>query len=173
MHALNSVAQASALTTHTALTAWSVASNFLIIIVLVALLFLFARYVGRGPFVALLFSFYAAYALYIAFPYASLLPSAPLMTALLAHIGLYAGLAGAFYITLRRVVVSDFLSIGFLGLIILSFFGAAFLLALAYHLFSVATAYHFTSAISALFAPSQYFFWWFAAPAIGLFFLAR
>ena len=95
------------------------------------------------------------------------------MTALLAQVGLYAALTLVFYIILRRVVVSDFLYVGIFGTIILSFLGAAFLIALAYHLFPVASVYDFTPAIDALFALKQYFFWWFVAPAIGLFFLAR
>ncbi len=173
MTATNGIAQVNTLATHTALTAWSAASDFLIVLILLGVLFLFAWYVGRGPFVALLLAFYAAYALYVAFPYASLLPTAPPLTALFAHIGLYMGLVFAFYIILRRVVVSDFLYIGIFGLIALSFLGAAFLLALAYHIFPVASIYHFTPAIDILFAPSKYFFWWFVAPAIGLFFLAR
>ncbi|MDD2657331.1 MAG: hypothetical protein PHD04_01560, partial [Candidatus Pacebacteria bacterium] len=78
-----------------------------------------------------------------------------------------------FYIILRRVVVSDFLYIGIFGLIILSFLGSAFLIALAYHVFPVASVYHFTPAIDLLFAAKAYFWWWFAAPAIGLFFFAR
>ena len=163
----------STLATHSALTAWSFASDFLIVIILLSVFFLFAWYVGRGPFVAVLLAFYAAYALYAMFPYLSYLPTAPAMTALLAHVGLYAGLTLVFYIILRRVVVSDFLYIGIFGLIALSFLGAGFLLALAYHVFSVSSIYTFTPAISTLFAPQQYFFWWFVAPAIGLFFLAR
>jgi hypothetical protein len=126
MTATNGIAQVNTLATHTALTAWSAASAFLIVLVLLGVLFLFAWYVGRGPFVALLLAFYAAYALYGAFPYTSLLPTAPPLTALFAHIGLYAGLVFAFYIILRRVVVSDFLYIGIFGLIALSFFGRRF-----------------------------------------------
>ena len=173
MTATEGIAQVSTLATHTALTAWNFGSDFLIIIILLAVFFLFAWYVGRGPFVAVLLAFYAAYALYAMFPFMSYLPTAPALTALLAHIGLYAGLTLAFYIILRRVVVSDFLYIGIFGLIALSFLGAAFLIALAYHVFPVADVYHFTPAIDILFAPQQYFFWWFVAPAIGLFFLAR
>ncbi len=95
------------------------------------------------------------------------------MTALLAHVGVYLGLSFLFYIILRRVVVSDFLYVGIFGLIALSFFGAAFLLALAFQVFPVADVYRFTPAIDLLFAPKAYFFWWFVAPAVGLFFLAR
>ncbi|HVB20127.1 MAG TPA: hypothetical protein VNF51_02505 [Candidatus Paceibacterota bacterium] len=169
----DAIAQVNTLATHTALTVWSSMSDFLIILVLVSIFFLFAWYVGRGPFVAVLLAFYCAYALYVMFPYMSYLPTAPALTALLVHIGLYAGLALVFYIILRRVVVSDFLYIGIFGLIALSFLGAAFLLAFAYHVFPVAAVYNFTPAVAVLFRPEKYFFWWFIAPAIGLFFLAR
>lgn len=173
MTATEGFAQVNTLATDTALHAWSAASDFLIIIILFGILFLFAWYVGRATLVSVLLAFYAAYAIYIAFPYSSFLPTAPALTALLANIGLYAGLTLAFYIILRRVVVSDFLYVGIFGTIILSFLGAAFLLALAFHVFPVAAVYNFTPAVSALFAPLKYFFWWFAAPGIGLFFLAR
>lgn len=173
MSATDGLAQVSTLATHTALNAWSAASDFLIILILLAAFFLFAYYIGRGQLVAMLLSFYAAYALYLVFPYQSMLPTAPASTALWAHVGLYAAFVLLFYLILRRVVVSDFLYIGLFGLIALSFLGSAFLLVLAYHVFPVANLYTFTPAIAALFQPTQYFFWWFLAPVIGLFFLAR
>lgn len=168
----NAIAQVTNVATHYATTAWSAASDFLIIIILFGILFLFAWYIGRATLVSVLMAFYAAYAVYAVFP-TSYLPTAPAMTALIANIVLYAGLTLVFYIILRRVVVSDFLYIGIFGTIILSFLGAAFLLALAFNVFPVASVYNFTPAVSALFAPSEFFFWWFVAPAIGLFFLAR
>ena len=173
MTATEGLAQVNELATNTALQAWSAASDFLIIIILLGVFFLFAWYVGRGPLVAVLLAFYSAYALYVMFPYMSYLPTAPALTALLAQTGLYLGLTFAFYIILRRVVVSDFLYIGIFGLFALSFLGAAFLLARAYHIFPVAEVYNFTPAIDLLFAAKAYFWWWFVAPAIGLFFLAR
>jgi hypothetical protein len=169
----DAIAQVSALATPAALSAWSAASDFLIVIILLALFFFFARYAGRGPFVGVLLALYSAYALYAVFPYVSFLPTAPAMTALFAHVGLYAAFVIAFYLILRRVVVSDFLYVGTFGLIVLSFLASAFLLALAYHVFPVAEVYRFTPAIDALFAPEKYFFWWFAAPAVGLFFFAH
>lgn len=173
MTATGTIAQVNELATQTALSAWGIAGDFFIVIILFAAFFLFAWYVGRGPFVALLLSFYGAYALYTTLPYLSLLPTAPPMTALLAHVGAYTALALAFYLILHRVIVSDFLYIGVFGLIVLSLLGSAFLLALAYQVFSVSSAYQFTPAIDALFAPASYFFWWFAAPAAGLLFFAR
>ena len=173
MTATDGLAKVNELATNYAFTAWNSASDFLIIIILFSILFLFAWYIGRATLVSVLLPFSAAYSIYITFPYASLLPTAPAMTALLSQMALYAGLTLVFYIILRRVVVSDFLYVGLFGTIILSFLGATFLIALAYHVFPVADVYNFTPAIDLLFAAKQYFFWWFAAPAIGLFFLAR
>jgi hypothetical protein len=173
MTATDGIAQVSTLATNTALTAWNAASDFLIILALFGVFFLFAWYIGRATLVSVLLAFYAGYAIYVAFPYFSLFPTAPAMTALLAHVGFYLALSFLFYIILRRVVVSDFLYVGIFGTIILSFLAAAFLIALAYHVFPVANVYNFTPAIDALFAPKVYFFWWFSALAIGLFFLAR
>ena len=112
MTATEGLAQVNELATSYAFTAWNAASDFLIIIILFGILFLFAWYIGRATLVSVLLAFYAAYALYVAFPYASFLPTAPAMTALLSHIGLYAALSLVFYIILRRVVVSDFLICG-------------------------------------------------------------
>ena len=173
MTATDGIAQVSTLATNTALSAWAVANDFLIVIILFAMLFFFAWYVGRGPFVALLISLYAAYAPYSIFPYISSLPTTTPLTAFLAHIGLYAAFVFVFFLILRRVIVSDFLYIGVFGLIILAFLGAAFLIAIASHIFLIAPLYQFTPAITELFAPDKYFFWWFSAPAVGLLFLAR
>jgi len=173
MNATEGIAQVNTLATQYAFTIWNSASDFLIVLILVGLFFLFAWYYGRGPFVAILLAFYCAYALYVMFPYMSYLPTAPAMTAFLARVGVYLGLSFLFYIILRRVVVSDFLYVGIFGLIALSFFAAAFLIAMAYNAFSITAVYQFTPAIDLLFSPAKYFFWWFAAPAIGLFFLAH
>lgn len=173
MEASGTVAQAAALASTTALSVWSVANDFLIVIILFAVFFFFAWYVGRGSFVALLIALPAAYAPYAIFPYLSLFPAEPPLTAFLAHIGLYAVFVVLFFIILRRVIVSDFLYIGTLGLAILSFLGAAFFIALASHIPSMTAVYQFTPPITELFTPDKYFFWWFSAPVIGLLFFAR
>ena len=173
MTATDGLAKVNELATTYAYTAWNSASDFLIIIILFGILFLFAWYIGRATLVSILIAFYAGFAIYKIFPFMSYLPSAPAMTALLAQVALYAGLTLVFYIILRRVVVSDFLYVGIFGTIILSLLGATFLITLAYHVFPVSDVYRFTPAIDLFFAAKAYFFWWFAAPAIGLFFLAR
>jgi len=166
-------AQVNELASGPVLTAWGAASDFLIVLILLGVLFLFAWYMNYGQLVALLLSFYAAYAFYAAFPYLELLPTAPALTALLAHLGLYLAFALLFYIILRRVVVSDFLHISIFGVLVLSFLGATFLIALMYHVFPLADVYQFSPAMDTLFALKEYFYWWFIAPAVGLFFLAR
>jgi hypothetical protein len=169
----SSIAEVTALAGPVATTVWNSVSDFLIVLVLVLAFILFSRYIGRGPFVGLILSFYTAYALYAAFPYQSILPTAPAMTAVVTRVGLYLGLVLLFYIILRRIVVSDFLDIGSFGIILVSFLAAALLLALAYQVFNVTEVYHFTPAIDMLFAPKPYFFWWFLSPAIGLFIFAK
>lgn len=173
MVATDGIAKVNELATTYASTAWGFASDFLIIIILFGILFLFAWYVGRATLVSILMAFYAGFAVYKTFPFMSYLPTAPAMTALATQVALYAALTLVFYIILRRVVVSDFLYVGIFGTIILSLLGATFILALAFHVFPVAAIYTFTPAVAALFSPISYFFWWFSAPAVGLFFLAR
>lgn len=149
------------------------ASDFLVVLVLVASLFFFSRYAGRGRFVAFIVSLYTGYALYKVFPFANYLPSAPAITALTSDLALFSALCIAVYVILRRIVVSDFIYIGTIGLIILSFLTAGFLLALAYQVFPVRDVYTFTPAIDVFFATKSYFFWWFIAPLVGLFVFAR
>ena len=173
MEVLETFAPVGTFITSNVVSSWDVISGFLIVIVPALVLFYIGWYIGRGPFVAILLALYAAYAVYIVFPYTGILPSAPPITALAARLVLYLGLVVLFYIILRRVVVSDFLYIGILGLGLLSLLGAAFLVALAYHVFTVTEVYQFNPALNMVFAAKQYFFWWFLAPAVGLLFLAK
>jgi hypothetical protein len=171
--ATGTMAQISALVTHTALSVWTNADNFLIVIIPLSALILFAWFVGRGSLIALLIAFYGAYALYVVFPYMSSLPTASPLAAFLTHFGLYAAFVFIFFIIVRRVIASDFLSVGTFGLVALSALGAAFLISLASHVFLVSSFYHLTPSVSELFEPAKYFFWWFIGPAVGLLFFAR
>ena len=173
MEVLETFAPVGTFITSNAVGSWDVISGFLIVIVPALILFYIGWYIGRGPFVAILLALYAAYAIYIVFPYTGILPSAPPITALATRLVLYLALVVLFYLILRRVVVSDFLYIGMLGLLLLSVLGATFLVTLAYHVFPVADVYQFNPALNMVFAAKQYFFWWFVGPAIGLFFFAR
>ncbi len=173
MNASDGLIQVHTLATDTVLSAWAWGTDFLIVIILFSTFFLFAWYRGRGPFIGLILAFYAAYGAYTVFPYGAYLPSAPALTALVSAIAVYSALTLIAYLILRRVVVSDFVYIGLFGLILLAFLSAGFALALAYHVFPVQDVYTFTPAVNALFAAKQWFFWWFIAPLLGLFFLAR
>jgi len=153
--------------------AWAWVSSFLILIIIMLFLIGFARVVGYGPFVGIIAALYIAYALYAAFPYQAFLPSAPALTALGARVALYLGFFAIGYIILRRVAASDFITIGSLGLIVLSFLTAAFIMMLAYQEFPVREIYHFSPKLDLLFANKQWFFAWFIAPLLGLFVFSR
>jgi len=171
--ATGSIANMSTIATQAAFSAWTVMNAFLIVLVLFGMLVLFARYAGRGSFAALLLSLYAAYAPYVLFPYLSLLPASSSEIVFFSHAGLYAVFVFIFYLIMRRMINPDFFSIGTFGFVLLALLGAGFLVAFAAHVLSVSAFYHFTPAIASLFIPDQYFFWWFAAPAIGLFFFIK
>lgn len=147
--------------------------DFFVVLVLVAAIFLFSRYAGRGRFVAFIISLYVGYAIYIIFPFTEYLQSTTAITALTSDLAMFSASCIAAYVILRRVAVSDFVSIGTTGLVILSFLITGFLLALAYQVFPVRDVYTFTPAIDMLFSVKQYFFWWFIAPLVGLFVFVR
>ncbi len=169
----NTIVQIQTLASHTTASFSSVTGDFLSVIIIAGAFFIFARYVGRGQFVALLVSLYAGLALYMIFPFMKYLPSSPALTSLASGVALFASFSMVAYFILRRIVVSDFISISTIGLIILSFLGAGFVFALAYQVFPVREVHAFTPAIDALFAVKEYFFWWIAGPLIGLFMLAN
>lgn len=173
MNATGSIAQVSTMATHAAVSAWAIANAFLIALIIFAILLIFAWRFGRGALVALLIALYAAYAPYLFFPYTSILPTSPALTAFLAHAGLYAAMAVVFYLIIRRIISPDFFSIGTIGLCILAALGACFIVALGAQAFSANAVYQFTPTIAALFVPSQYFFWWFIGPAVGMFIFVR
>lgn len=142
--------------------------DFLAFIVLAGLALLFSFYFGRDRFAPLIAGLYAALALYTAFPYSGML-SGPYM-----KIGLYIVLTIigflAFYglsFFLARSTSEIF------SQIVLSILVAGFVLAISIHVLPVQDVYHFTPATAALFASNQSFFWWLAAPLVGLFFLGK
>ena len=168
-----SLAQVNALATDTFGSVWHIASDFLVVIVIFSVIFFLAWRANRGFIISFTLSLYVAYALYSVFPYASLLPSTTPLVALFSAAALFVLITGIAFMVLHRAIVSDFISIGLLGLIVLSLLAAGFLLALIFHVLPIQAIYDFTPAVTSLFAPNEYFFWWFTAPLVGLFFLAR
>ena len=153
--------------------AWVWASSFLVLIIIVLFLVGFARFMGYGPFVALIAALYIAYAMYFAFPFLNYLPSAPALTALAAQVALFLAFFLISYLLLRRVAASDFVHMGTLGLVVVSLATAGFIMALAYQSFPVQTVYHFTPQLDQLFATKEWFFGWFIAPFITLYVFAN
>ncbi len=151
----------------------NVVGDFLILLVLFGLLFVFLWYMGKGPFIGLLIALYVAYALFSIFPYKESLPVEPQLLAVGSASSIFLLLMGIAYVVLRRTVASDFIYIGILGQVILCVLGAGLLLAIAFHVLAIPTIYAFSPILHTLFAPPELFFWWFAAPLVGLFFLSR
>lgn len=165
----------SSLATSAAASAWLWGGNFLVLIVLTLALLFFAMHQGASGLISLNLAVYAGYALYIVFPYREAvigIGTTPLIQAILS-IGLYIGLMAVPFIISLRLTAPSFGQLSILQNLLLSFAAACFMLALAYHVFDISNIYTFPDPINYLFAPKGYFFYWFIAPLIGLYFLAR
>jgi hypothetical protein len=173
---VNSLAlQVSSVATQSAGHAWALAGNFLILVVLTGVMIGFSYYGGKGGIISLLMSFYAGYAIYLVFPYTNSIIDAggtPIMKAILSTSLFLISLIFP-YIFTNRLIKGGFGVLSFVPRFALSFLAAAFLIALAYHVFDVTHIYTFPEPMNSLFAPDKYFFWWFIAPLVGLFFLVH
>ena len=148
--------------------------NFLVLLVLAALLFFFALRAGRAMLISLILALYVAFALFSVFPYKDLflIGDTPLVRAV-AGIALFAVFTFFPYVLLRRVSTSGSIHINPLVLALLTLVTGGFVLALGYHVLDIAAVIPLTPSLDALFAPDQYFFWWFLAPLIGVYATAR
>lgn len=156
-------------------SAWVIAGNFLILAILTLVMIGFSYKSGRGGIISLLIALYAGYAIYLVFPYTDSIVAAggtTLVKALIS-IALYAIAVFLPFHFIQRLVGTGFGVLSFVPRFVLSFLAAAFLLALAYHVFHVSNIYTFPGPINTLFAPNEYFFWWFIAPLIGLLFFVH
>lgn len=150
-------------------TVFGFGTDFLAILVVAALVGAFALYFGRDRLTPLIAALYAAIPLYSAFPFTLSLLDNPYM-----KIGLYFVFALIGFVTLSGLsyfMASD--SIGFLRVTVLSILTAGLLIAIGVHVLPVEKVYSFTPSVRTLFASNQAFFWWLAAPLIGLFFFGR
>lgn len=167
---MNLVTNVSDIATHGAASAWLLAGNFLALVILALVMIGFSYRSGRGGIISLLLAFYAGYAIYLVFPYTkSILDagSTPLMKAVVSVI-LYSIATFIPFHFIQRLTSTGFGVLSFVPRFVLSFLAAAFLLALAYHVFHVQNIYSFPEPLNTLFAPNGYFFWWFIAPLVGL-----
>jgi uncharacterized membrane-anchored protein len=153
-------------------SAWVLAGNFLVLFILTLVMIGFSYKAGRGGIISLLVAFYAGYAIYIVFPYTDQIVGAGGTTATKAIISIVLYGIATFlpFHFIQRLVGSGFGVLSFVPRFALSFLAAAFLLAVAYHVFQVSNVYEFPAPINSLFEPDRYFFWWFIAPLLGLLF---
>ena len=165
----------SNLATSAAGTAWIWAGNFFVLILLtVAILFLAMRRGGAG-LISLNIALYAGYAVYIVFPYRDSvigIGATPLVQAIIS-VTLFIVATAIPFIICFKLTAPSFGSLNLVQGSLLSFAAASFLMALVYHVFDISNIYHFSDPLNQLFAPEGFFFYWFIAPLIGLFFLAR
>lgn len=154
---------------------WLWVGNFLVLVVLSLAMIGFSYKAGRGGIISLLIAFYAGYALYVVFPFTESILEAggtPEVKAVLSII-LYGIATFVPFHFIQRLTTGGFGVLAFVPRFALSFLAAAFLLALAYHVFLISNIYAFPDPINSLFAPGEYFFWWFIAPLVGLLFFVR
>jgi len=172
---INSLAlQISNFATAAAQNAWALVGNFLLLIILTVLMVLFS-YRSRGGIISLVIAMYAGYAIYVLFPFTQTIigfGTTTLVKAIIS-IGLYV------LASIVPVIFTQRLTHGGIGILsavprfVVSFLAAAFIIAVAYHVFGISHLYTFPKPLDQMFAPNQYFFWWFIAPLVGLFILVH
>jgi hypothetical protein len=160
---------------HGATSAWLLIGNFLVLFVLTLVMIGFSYRAGRGGIISLLVAFYAGYAIYTVFPYSQPIIDAGGTTLIKGVISAVLFIIATIipFHFIQRLVTGGFGVISFVPRFVLSFLAAAFLMAIAYHVFHVSNIYELPAPINTLFAPDQYFFWWFIAPMIGLIFFVH
>ena len=149
-------------------------TNFLVLIIVAALLFFFALRAGRALLISLILALYIGFALFSVFPYKELviIGDTPLVRAV-CSIALFAVFTFFPYMLLRRVSSTGMMRINPFMLALLALVTGGFVLALGYHVLNIASVIPLTPALDALFAPDKYFFWWFVAPLIGTYITSR
>lgn len=168
------VLQVSDIATSAAGSSMVVLSNFLVLVVL-TVIFVLISYRSRAGIVSLVVSFYVGYALFSVFPYSKDIIASggsPLVKAGIS-VGIYAMCCIVPYIFIERLVTGGIGVLSVFPRFGLSFLSATFLMALAYHVFHVNNIYTFPEPLNTLFAPDQFFFWWFLAPLLGLLILVH
>jgi hypothetical protein len=165
----------SNLATTAAASAWLWGGNFLVLIILTFVLFFFAMHQGRSGLITVNLSMYAGYALYVVFPYREsiiAIGSTAMVQAFLSILLFIFATIPPFVIILRLTAPS-FGSLSIIQNLLLSVLAASFLMALAYHVFDISHVFTLPDPLNQIFAPKGYFFYWFIAPLVGLWFLAR
>lgn len=161
--------QISDVATSAAGSSMVVLSNFIVLVVL-TIVFVLISYRSRAGIISLVVSFYAGYAIFVVFPYSKDIIASggsPLVKAGIS-VAIYAICCIVPFIFVERLVSGGIGVLSVFPRFGLSFLASTFLMALAYHVFHVNNIYTFPEPLNTLFAPDQFFFWWFIAPLLGL-----
>jgi hypothetical protein len=154
--------------------AWALVGNFVALLVLTVLMIV-VSYRSRGGIISLILAMYVGYAIYSVFPFTNqiLAFGGTLIIKAALSILLFAVATFFPYHFIERLTGGGFGILSFVPRFALSFLAATFVLAIAYHVFDINHLYSFPQPLNELFAPNKYFFWWFIAPLVGLFFLVH
>ncbi len=170
-----SLVQVGTIATDLGMSAWVWVGNFVALIILTTIVYLFTMRKGGAVLIAFNMALYVGYSLYIMFPYREAVVSigaTPLVSAILA-VGLFLIATVPALILILRLIPSQYGRLSIFQSMPLSLLAAGFLMALGYHVFDISNIYSFSAPLNQIFAPEGYFFYWFVAPLIGLWFLAK
>ncbi len=147
---------------------WGLIGNVFVFLLIVGALVVFSMRVGKAALLALILSLYIGYAVYSVFPFAELAGGTPI-----ANVVIFLTMTVVAYLLVRRVGTSGAGGTRIVPLIILCALTGGFVMALGYTTFDIDTVYSFPKTLDLLFAPKEYFFWWFVAPLAAVFALGR
>lgn len=165
--------QITALATSSATSVWALIGNFIALLVLTLIFFVFTLRAGRPAFISLVLSLYIGFGLFLVFPWKEQLMAGDGMTKAVAGLIIFAILSIVPYMILRRVNTMGHMHIQAIPLFVLSFLAGGALLAIGYHFLSLATILPATPPLTTYVVPTQYLFYWLVAPLIGFFIFAR
>jgi uncharacterized membrane protein YidH (DUF202 family) len=156
----------------------SLSTDILAGVALFAILAFYGIKWGKRRLSSLILSLYLAIPAYNAFPYFSkITEQAGEQQPFVVPIAVYLGFALVIHFVLMQFMTtvepSESHARKWFEVLLLSLLSVLFLFAVAFNILGLESSYDFSSQISKLFEPTTYFFWWFLAPLVGLFFLSR
>lgn len=158
-------------------TILSIAKEFLVLILVFAVLFGYAIIRGKRALASLILGLYLALLISLKFPYYEAIYNLTTRggnTVSILTIIIFVVFTGISAILCEHLLWHDYEESRFEGIskkIILAILGTILVIAFSYHVLPVTHIIDPGSAISTLFAPPQYFFWFLIIPLVGLFFV--
>ncbi len=155
----------------------SLGKEFLVLLIVFAALLAYAIIRGKRALMSLILGLYGALLISLKFPYYDAIYNHTARegkTVSIITIVIFALFTVLGTILFERLLFDDYEGSKFEGLpkkVILAILGTILVLAFSYHVLPVTTLVNPGSAISTIFSPPQYFFWFLVIPLIGLFFI--